>query len=263
MMKHLLVSVTLRSLSPALILAFVGGVAASAQAPAFEVVSVRPNTSTDGTINIPPTPPDGLVLHNLSVADVVRYAYQLQPFLVVALPRWAEDERFDIVAKAARPITETERQSMVQSLLSDRFRLKAHFEKREQTIYAMTRARADGSLGVGLQPRADCVTTPCQRSGSSSRVAGVIRVRSTTMAGLADIISSILGEVVRDESGIEGRFDVEASWRPDAVDAPVNPSDDRSSFFTAIQEQLGLRLQPSRAAVEVLIVDSVERPRSN
>jgi bla regulator protein BlaR1 len=247
----------------ALILAFVGGVAVSAQVPAFEIVSVRPNTSTDGTINIPPIPPDGVVLHNRSVADVVRYAYQLPPFLVVGLPRWAEDERFDIVAKAARPITETERQSMVQVLLADRFRLQAHFEKREQTVYVMTRARADGPLGSGLQPRADCVTTPCQRSGSSSRVAGVIRLRGTTITGLADMMSSILGQVVRDESSIEGRFDVQASWRPDAVDAPVNPSDERPSFFTAIQEQLGLRLQPSRAAVEVLVIDSVERPKSN
>jgi uncharacterized protein (TIGR03435 family) len=229
-------------------------------APSFEVASVRPNTSPDGTINIPPTPPDGVVLHNRSVAAVVRYAYQLPDFRVVGLPRWAEDERFDIAAKAAGPITETERQSLVQALLADRFWLKAHFEKREQTVYVMTRARADGSLGPGLQPRADCLTTPCQRSGSGSRVAGVIRVRGTTMAGLADMMSSILGQVVRDESGIEGVFDVQASWRPDAVDATDNPSDKRPSFFSAIQEQLGLRLQPGRALVDVLVIDSVQPP---
>jgi uncharacterized protein (TIGR03435 family) len=173
----------------------------------------------------------------------------------------AEDERFDIAAKAARPITETERQSMVQALLADRFRLKAHFEKREQTIYVMTRALADGPLGPGLRPRADCVTAPCQRSGSSSRVAGVIRLRGTTMAGLAEgPMSLILGQVVRDESGIEGVFDVQASWCPDAVDASIDPKDERPSFVTAMQEQLGLRLQPGRAAVEVLVIDSVERP---
>jgi uncharacterized protein (TIGR03435 family) len=81
------------------------------------------------------------------------------------------------------------------------------------------------------------------------------------MAGLAEgPLSSVIGQVVRDESGIEGVFDVQASWRPDAVDAPAVPGDDRPSFFTAIQEQLGLRLQPARAAVEVLVIDSVERP---
>ncbi|MGH9239027.1 MAG: TIGR03435 family protein [Vicinamibacterales bacterium] len=229
--------------------------------PAFDVVSVRPNTSTDGTIDIPPTPPEGVVLHNRSVADVIRYAYQLPSFRVFGLPRWTEDERFDIVAKAAGAITEDQRQAMVRTLLATRFRLKAHFEKRDQTIYVMTRARADGSLGTGLRPRPDCVTTPCQRSGSSSRVAGVIRLRGTTMAGLADgPMSSILGQVVRDESGIEGVFDVQASWRPDAVDAAIVPNDERPSFFTAIQEQLGLRLEPRREAVEVLVVESVERP---
>jgi uncharacterized protein (TIGR03435 family) len=81
------------------------------------------------------------------------------------------------------------------------------------------------------------------------------------MAGLAEgPMSLILGQVVRDESGIEGVFDVQASWCPDAVDASIDPKDERPSFFTAMQEQLGLRLQPGRAAVEVLVIDSVERP---
>jgi len=252
---------------PALAVCFVwlsiGGQAQQA-APSFEVAAVRPTTSTDGIVNIPPTPPEGVALHNRSLADVVRYAYQLGSFRVFGLPRWTEDERFDIVAKAARPITEAERQAMVRALLADRFRVKAHFEKREQTMYVMTRAKGDGSLASGLRPRPDCATTPCQRSGSSSRVAGVIRLRGTTIAGLAEgPMSSILGQVVRDESGIEGVFDVQASWRPDAVDAPVNPSDERPSFFTAIQEQLGLRLEPRREAVEVLVIDSVERLTEN
>jgi uncharacterized protein (TIGR03435 family) len=232
--------------------------------PTFEVVSVKPNTSTDDSFKIPPTPPEGVGLYNRSLASVVRYAYQLPPFRIVGMPRWTEDERFDIAAKAAKPITEIERQSMVRALLADRFRLKAHFEKREQTVYVMTRARPDGPLGSGLRPRADCVDKPCQPSGSVSRIAGVIRMRGLTMAELADAaMESVLGQVVRDESGIKGVFDVQASWRPDAVDAPVDPADKRPSFFTAIQEQLGLRLQPGRAAVEVLVIDSVERPRPN
>jgi uncharacterized protein (TIGR03435 family) len=89
----------------------------------------------------------------------------------------------------------------------------------------------------------------------------VIRVRGTTLARLAEgPLSSIIGQVVRDESWIEGVFDVQASWRPDAVDAPVDPSDQRSSFFTAIQEQLGLRFEPRRETVDVLVLDSVARP---
>jgi uncharacterized protein (TIGR03435 family) len=230
---------------------------AQSGAPRFEVASVRPNTSTDGIIDIPPTPPEGVVLHNRSVADVVRYGYQLPAFRVFGLPRWAEDERFDIVAKAAAPITEDQRQAMVRMLLVARFGLKAHFEKRDQTIYVMTRARADGSLGSGLRPRADCVTTPCQRSGSSSRAAGVIRVRGTTMGGLAEgPMSLILDQVVRDESGIQGTFDAQLSFRPDTAE----PNDSRPSFFTAVEEQFGLKLTPQKGPVEVLVIDSVARP---
>ena len=232
--------------------------------PAFEVVSVKPNTSTDDSFKIPPTPPEGVALYNRSLASVVRYAYQLPPFRVVGMPRWTEDERFDIVGKAAKPVTEIERQSMVRALLADRFRLKAHFEKREQAVYVMTRARSDGSVGPGLRPRADCVDKPCQPAGSVSRVAGVIRMKGTTMAELAEAaMESVLGQVVRDESGIRGVFDVQASWRPDGVDATLDPADKRPSFFTAIQEQLGLRLEPGRAAVEVLVINSVERPTPN
>ena len=252
---------TLPVLAVCLVWLSVGGQAQQPTTPSFEVASVRPNTSTDGTFNIPPTPPEGAVLYNRSVGDVVRYAYQLPSFRILGLPGWAEEERFDIVAKAAGPITEDQRQAMVRALLADRFRVKAHFEKRDQTVYVMTRAKGDGSLGPGLRLRPDCATTPCQRSGSSSRVAGVIRLRGTTMAGLADgAMSLLLGQVVHDRSGIEGVFDVQASWRPDAVDAAVDPSDQRPSFFTAIQEQLGLRLEPRREAVEVLVIDSVERP---
>jgi uncharacterized protein (TIGR03435 family) len=235
----------------------VSGQAQQPTTPAFDVVSVRPNTSTDGIIDIPPTPPEGVVLHNRSVADVVRYAYQLPSFLVFGLPRWTEDERFDIVAKAARPITEPERQAMVRTLLADRFRLKAHVETRTQTVYVMTRARTDGPLGSGLRPRADCVTNPCQRSGSSSRIAGVIRVRGTTIAGLAEgPMSSILDQVIRDETGVHGAFDAQLSFRPDTAE----PKDSRPSFFTAVEEQFGLKLTPQKEPVEALVIDSVERP---
>ena len=234
---------------------------AAAQQPiaslAFEVVSIKPNASTDGIIDIPPTPPEGVVLHNRSVADVVRYAYQLPSFRVFGIPRWAEDERFDILAKAARPITEDERQAMLRTMLAARFRLKAHFEKREQTIYVMTRARTDGSLGSGLRPRPDCATTPCQGSGSSSRAAGVIRLRGTTLNALADgALSLILGQVVRDESAVQGAFDAQLSFRPDTAE----PNDSRPSFFTAVEEQFGLKLTPQQRPLDVLVIDSIERP---
>src|SRR5687768_4921543 len=124
-------------------------------APAFDVASVRPNTGSDRSIPFAAPPPEGISLINRPLESLVRSAYGMPFFRIVGMPAWANEERFDIVAKAARPITDTERQLMLRSLLIDRFGLKTHFEPREQTVYVMTRFRAD-ALGPGLKPRTDC-----------------------------------------------------------------------------------------------------------
>ena len=243
------------------VLALMASVAAlSAQAPSeqprFEVASIKPNTDSDGTIHFPPTPPDGMALHNHPLESIIRYAYDVLPFLVRGMPQWANAERFDITAKAGRPITEDERRQMARSLLIDRFRLRTHLETREQTAYVLT-ALKEGVVGSGLRPRPDCATTPCQGSGSSSRAAGVIRARGMTLDRLADgPLSLLLGQVVRNETNIGGPFDVELSFRGESGD----PNDDRASLFTAVEEQFGLKLTPERRAVEILVIDSVEWP---
>lgn len=173
------------------------------------------------------------------------------------MPAWASAERFDVTAKATKPIGDRERRLMMRSLLVDRFRLKAHVESRDQTVYVMTAARADRSVGPGLTPRPDCAATPCQSAGTSSRVAGMIRVRAITLDRLADgPLSLLLNEVVRNESGIAGTFDAELSFRPETADA----SDGRPSLFTAVEEQFGVKLTPQRRPVEVLVIDALARP---
>ena len=184
----------------------------------------------------------------------------VQPFRLVGAPGWTSEERFDITAKASAPITDAERRLMMRALLVDRFRLKAHFESRNQTVYVMTRARANGQVGPGLRLRPDCVDKPCESGGSASPVAGTARVRATTLDRLADgMLSLLLDQVVRNESGVAGTFDVELSWRPDTADR----TDTRPSFFTAVEEQLGMKLSPQRRPVEVLVIDSIERPTPN
>jgi uncharacterized protein (TIGR03435 family) len=247
------------------VLLFVSGsVALSAQGPApppaaprFEVASVRPNTGSDLSIPFEPHPPDGFRVINNPLESLIRSAYQVQPFRVIGMPGWANSERFDISARAARPIADSERRLMLRSLLADRFRLNARFESREQTVYVMTALRPDRSLGPGLRPRPDCATTPCSSAGTSSRVAGVIRVRSITLDRLAEgPLSLLLEQVVRNETGIQGAFDAELSFRPDT--AP--PDDSRPAFFTAVEEQFGLKLTRERRPVDVLVIESLERP---
>ena len=159
------------------------------------------------------------------------------------MPAWANEESFDIIAKAARPITDAERRLMLRSLLIERFGLKTHVEKREQTVYVMTRARSDGAPGPGLKPRPECAKAdpPCVSGGSAIPPAGRLSLSATTMDLLASgLVSSVLESTVVNESTLDGRFDVELSWRPDNVSADAN--DRRPSFFTAVEEQLGMKL---------------------
>jgi uncharacterized protein (TIGR03435 family) len=226
----------------------------SGSSPAFEVVSVRENLS----IQFESQSPDGFRRANLPLDSYVTYAFGIrQRSRVDGLPDWARSARYDIVARAATPITEAQRQLMLRDVLVTRFQLRTHFESREQTIYVMTAARPDKRLGPGLTRRTDCTTNPCTSSGTG-RPDG-LSIRATTLAQLADgMLSNLQGQVVRDETGIDGVFDVTMSWRPESATPDAN--DSRPSFFTAMQEQLGLKLEPQKRPVEVLVIDRLERP---
>jgi uncharacterized protein (TIGR03435 family) len=225
----------------------------------FEVASVKPNVGADGSITFRPDPADGFFRTNYPLFDgVIRYAYELQAFRVIDAPEWTRTDRFDIAAKASRPISEAERRLMVRALLADRFRMKSHFEMREHTVYLMTAARADKRLGPGLKPRPECegAATPCQ-SGGTGRQDGIV-LRAVTLKQLAEgMISAVRRELVLDETGIVGAFDVEMSFRPETS---TDPTDARPAFVTAMQEQLGLKLEPTRRPIQVLVIDSIERP---
>ncbi|HEY7191837.1 MAG TPA: TIGR03435 family protein [Vicinamibacterales bacterium] len=224
----------------------------------FEVASVKPNVSDDRSITFRPDPADGFFRTNNPLDSIIRYAYDLQDFRVVGVPEWARNDRFDIAAKAAGRISDPERRLMVRALLADRFRMKSHFEMREHTVYLMTPSRTDKRLGPGLKPRPECegAPTPCQ-SGGTGRQDGIV-IRAITLKQLAEgMISAVRRELVLDETGIAGVFDVEMSFRPDTS---TDPADARPAFVTAMQEQLGLKLEPTRRQIEVLVIDSIERP---
>jgi bla regulator protein blaR1 len=228
----------------------------------FEVASVKPNVSADGSITFRPDPADGFFRTNYPLFDgVIRYAYELQAFRVIGAPDWTRTDRFDIAAKASRPISDAERRLMVRALLADRFRMKSHFEMREHTVYLMTPLRADRRLGPGLKPRPECdsAPTPCP-SGGTGRQDGIV-IRAVTLKQLAEgMISAVRRELVLDETGIPGIFDVDMSFRPETS---TDPADARPAFVTAMQEQLGLKLEPTRRQIEVLVIDSIERPTSD
>jgi uncharacterized protein (TIGR03435 family) len=279
---------------PALILAFVGGVAVlSAQAPAqqsepaFEVASVKPNTSL-ASITSMGTPPGGrFSARNVLVRELIAYAHGTPaPFIplannrVVGGPSWLDTERVDIdaIGNTATATEFPQILAMLRTLLADRFKLVAHMERRELPVYVLTLARSDGSLGPRLQrAQLGCAAQSGRASAKAAAPApspscGMQKGRNLLNASGMTIdtvilhgLSPLLDRVVVDETGLKGEFDLTLEWGAEQVLRAGDVGDPRpaalgASMFTAIEDQLGLKLQSGRRPVEVLVIDSVERP---
>lgn len=249
-----------------LIVAVVGGVSqmATAQqpAPTFEVASIKPNTN--GISNaLPPSRSNGSYsASNVALKSVIANAFDVRIFQIEGGPDWLTSERFDIIARGPEGTPDRLRPAMLRTLLAERFKLVAHFETREQQVYSLTLLRGDGRLGPQLKPSAPA-------SGSSSGFPsasvgnGTARIsgRRVSMDTLAIMLtSSVFNQRVIDRTGLSGEFELDLRFTPDSspAAAPEFPS-----IFTAVQEQLGLKLEAARGPVEVLVIDSVERPTPN
>jgi uncharacterized protein (TIGR03435 family) len=277
---------------------FVGGGAPATGAPsappgpmAFEVASVRPNTSNEPQVRIGVQPGGRFTATNVPLRELIRFAYQLQNFQIVDAPDWIRDERFDILAKAEGDIAPTPLgqagpiQLMVRSLLAERFQLALHEETREMPLYALVLNRSDGRLGPALrESTTDCAAVMAAARGRGALPAppapgerpqcgmfggpGQVRAGSVPMRQLAQMLSQQVQRVVVDETGLTGNYDFDLTFTPDQLPQgppppgapPVAIDPDGVSIFTALQEQLGLKLDAQRGPVSVMVVDRVERP---
>ena len=253
----------------------------------FEVASVKTNKSGDGPTQIALQPGGRLTIENMSLRALIRFAFQVQDAQLVGGPEWFDREHFDVLAKAehdfqpAPPGTTGPGQLMLRSLLADRFKLAIHSEQRELQVYALTPARTDGRLGPQLKrSTVDCQAAAGRGRGASPaatgqppcsmRVApGAMFLSGFPLSQLATALSNFVRRTVVDRTGLEGSFDVELHWTPDQMPqgtppagaAPASPSDPNGpSIFTAVQEQLGLKLEASRVPQDVLVIDHVELP---
>lgn len=265
---------------------------APAPAPSaeFEVASVKLNKGGDNRVMMGMQPGGRFTGTNVSLRQLMTLAYRVQPFQIVNTPGWADSDRFDIAAKGNGNPTPDDMQSMLRGLLADRFGMVAHTETREMPVYALTLARGDGRLGPKLKES----TTDCQALLGRGRVGGPpstppptappsngsipcgmrIGPGSVTAGGmaltqLATAIAPMTGRVIQDRTGLTARYDLELSWTPDQGmgpggplrDGPAPPSSDGGgSLFTAIQEQLGLKLESTRGPVSVVVIDNVSQP---
>jgi bla regulator protein blaR1 len=260
---------------------------AAAERPSFEVASVKPNTSGDRAVRIIMQPGGRLDATNATLRMLVRNAYRVQDFQIVGGPDWMNSDRFDIVAKAGVLdsngfLPEDQFVAMVRTLLVDRFKLTTHKDTRHLPVFALTVARPDGKIGPQLQKSTfDCESAarrsvlppgPPPREGTrptcGMRIGpGVMAAGGVSMSQLANAISSMTNRVVLDRTGLHGGFDVDLSWTPEipqgrlplGVELPaIDP--DGPSIFTALQEQLGLRLESTNGPVDVLVIEHAEQP---
>ena len=260
--------------------------------PKFEVASVRENTNDDGKVTFGIQPGGRFTAVNVPLVALILQAYGLQRTQIVGAPDWAETARYDIIAKAESDIQGSPPGSppgplnfMLQDLLVDRFKLRAHREARELSTYALKLARSDGKLGERLQPSAiDCAAMrgrggrmnappgpppPGERPPCGMRVApNQVVAGGIPLARLTQMLSQFTQRIVIDRTGLEGNFDIDLTFTPERMPQgppppgapPLNIDPNGPSLFTALQEQLGLKLESEKAPVEVLVIDHVERP---
>ena len=221
----------------------------------FEVASVKPNKG--GTLGGgPPSQPNGgYRATNVALKSVIANAYEVRIFQIEGGPAWLTSERFDIVARGREGTPDRLRPAMLRQLLAERFKFVAHFEAKEQQVYALVLLRSDGRLGPGLTPSA-----PGSESGvplpSLTNGVGRIAGKAVLLDTFAAVLAGQFSQMVTNRTGLSGQFDIDLRYTPST--APAAP--EFPSIFTAVQEQLGLKLEPDRAAVRVLVIDGVERP---
>jgi uncharacterized protein (TIGR03435 family) len=248
----------------------------SSDQPRFDVASIKVNRANDGVI-FDRAQKGRYVLSGFTLAALIRSAYRVQEFQIIGGPDWMNAERFNVEATysedAAGGPTRTD--LMLRTLLAERFTLAVHNETRERPVYALLLARDDRRFGPQLQKSAtDCATAKGPDGCGSSVGPGFIRSRGRTMAQLAESLSmltntgSSLNRLIVDRTGLEGQYDVTLKFTPDNIpggNVPGFPRVDPNgpSIFTALQEQLGLKLDSQRAPVDVLVVDRAERLTEN
>jgi len=265
---------TIRALAGAVLfgaLAMRGGDAVTAQTPSkFEVTSVKRNTSGSNSWSLNPVVGGRFTARNVPVRDVILYAYGLRDFQLADDPGWLRTTRFDIEGSAGGDVPFQQLRDLVKGLLADRFGFAAHTEMREHQTHALVLLR-DGVFGPALKrttrdcaaARKESVRVAGDGCGSVVRDTGSISGGGVPLAMLANSLSAVLNSVVSDKTGLSGDFDFELRWS-DAADAASSTAlSDAPALTTAVQEQLGLRLQPQRGQIEVLVVDRVSQPTEN
>jgi uncharacterized protein (TIGR03435 family) len=234
----------------------------------FDVVSVKPSAPDEHNSFMMQNLPGGtLRLAGVPLRMLIMQAYDVKAFQISGGPDWIRTDRWDIMAKSEGVegrLPQAREYPMMQALMADRFQLKIHKETKEMPVYALVVDKKGSKLAVHTAGESQI------RTGNGS-----LSIKKGGMAWLAALLSRELGRVVIDQTDLTGEYDYKLEWTPDpreggpeSIGLPPEPPRPRAetngpSIFTAIQEQLGLRLVSQKGPVEIVVIDSVEKPSAN
>jgi len=246
--------------------------------------------------------PAGRTISGVPLRQLIVQSYGIQPNQLIGGPDWLTTDRWDIQLRADEAVTPAQVNLLMQRMMAERFKLVVHRETRDLPVYELRLAKADG-LGPDLKPASvDCsammgrgrpggpAPAPAREGGPGARIAGPgggaalpggcgmmmspgrVNAAGQPLSTLTQFLSQQVGRPVIDKTGLTGNFDLTLSWTPDGPGRggfappglelpPIDPNG--PSLFTALQEQLGLKVESTRAPVEVLVIDSVEQPTEN
>jgi uncharacterized protein (TIGR03435 family) len=260
-----------------LCLALLSGAPASGQGPTFEAVSIKVNRSGEARSSFRGTL-SGISVTNQTLLDIIRNVWNVNRLQIVGGPSWIGDDRFDVEAKTSGKAGRDELVVMMKTMLAERFKLAVHPETRPIPVYALILARSDGRFGPTLrQSLAKCDTRNPPAPGAplpqpppplggvdlpacgTNTNRGVLRAAGIELEAFTRNMAGAAGRIIVDKTGLTGTFDMVLRFNPDANDS----SSDLPSLFAAVQEQLGLKLEPQTAPAEVLVIDKAEKPTEN
>jgi uncharacterized protein (TIGR03435 family) len=234
-----------------------------ADALVFDVASIRPHAPGDNRFLVRPPSNGGFTAAGTTAKFVVMLAYDVQETQVIGGPSWFATEKWDIEARtddrAGHSVEETRR--MLQNMLEERFSLRLHRETQPLPVYVLSIARSGSKLKAS-----DPTGSTNVKAGGNS-----VSVQHGELARMTQLLATVLGRPVVDRTGLKGLYDFSLRWDDAPIreggvpglDAPAAPGTDHGSIFTAIQDQLGLRLEPQRAPIDVIVVDRMDRPSQN
>ncbi len=244
--------------------------AAFAQRPEFEVASVK-HSSFNGQFGSVRRSGTLVTIHSTQVGVLIFYAYNLKgAYEVVGIPNWPDEARwFDVDARTPPDATEDQVRLMFQSLLADRFKMKTHRETKQVTEYSLTLGKGklkltpssgDGPLTINMQGKP--YTQPYGTCGTSLGIEGARGVcRAAAMGRIAAAVGAEMRSPVTDRTGLTGSYDLDLLYWPD--DRTVQPDDIFTPKIAQALGDLGLKLEKTSGAVEVLVIDHIEQPSEN